>query len=267
MNDYSSLFTSGLMLLCDSGRRSRQPDTLCSFLSLDMAESLRTLAPRERSRRSLPQPKPAPLAELPVVPTHARSRSDSAASPPRKAPSLRLALSSAPTTPCSPFPTTPRSSRALSMLSPLTDTWADAIASTLSPTSASALGLHLARLADVENVAPSRVPKRARVRRDRHSAPSRNPSLTPSMRSQASVSTSYRRTHRNGALARLEGRLPRSEWMSDDDDAPPKHRPGLDLPPMDFMSMRTLPLRTEDQNSSFIDLTDDAASLRRPVPA
>ncbi|CUA78124.1 hypothetical protein RSOLAG22IIIB_02742 [Rhizoctonia solani] len=361
---------------------------LRSFLSLDMAESLRTFAtgspsnppsrthsrkptserrsqpapapvasssksastkvpvsPASSRRRSLPQPKPAPLAELPVVPTaqtHSRSRSDSAASQAlpaltvisapksdstsfvfpeptgygkstsRKeflAPScLKLELSSAPTTPCSPFPTTPRSSRAISMFSPLTpptanspwfptiefssDTWSDPFAGALSPTTTeSALGLHLPRtipVIGVENIQPihghsndrSVAPKRARARRTRHSVPSRNTSITTnSMRSsQASVSTSYRRTQRSGALARLEGRNPtqRSEWMSDEEEAPSSKFKGLSLmPSMNFksesepfgMHHRLAPYKSEDQNRSFIDLTDDVASLisRQPT--
>ncbi|CAE6401423.1 unnamed protein product [Rhizoctonia solani] len=393
MNDYSSLFTSGLMLLCDSAHtRSRHSlaeispvddnknvTGLRSFLSLDMAESLRTFAtgspsnpasrthsrkPSERRprpapvpapvasssktpvspassrRRSLPQPKPAPRAELPVVPTaqtHTRSRSDSAASqalpaltvvsapksdsassifpePTKKntgrkeylAPSsLKLELSTAPTTPCSQFPTTPRSSRAISMFSPLTppasspwfqtiefsDSWSDPFAGALSPTTTeSALGLHLPRtlpVIDIENIQPlhmhlndrSVAPKRARARRTRHSAPSRNTSVTAnSMRSsQVSVTTSYRRTQRSGALARLEGRGPaqRSEWMSDDEEAPPTKFKGLSLmPSMNFRSEyepstlrhRLAPYKSEDQNRSFIDLTDDVASLASRQP-
>ncbi|CAE7124954.1 unnamed protein product [Rhizoctonia solani] len=371
MNDYSSLFTSGLMLLCDSAHaRSRHSLTemsptddskntgMRSFLSLDM-ESLRTFAtgtpsnppsrahsrkpsserrtrpaapvasssklapkvpvsPASSRRRSLPQPKPAPLAELPVVPTaHSRSRSDSAASqalpsftvvsapksdilpePTGKrkehlAPSsLKLELSSAPTTPCSPFPTTPRSISMFSPLTPLTadspwfptidisaDTWSDVFAA-LSPTE-SALGLHLPRTMpaiDIENIEPhlaipndrSVAPKRARARRTRHSAPSRNTSITAnSMKSsQGSVSTTHRRTQRNGALARLEGRVPvqRSEWMSDEEEATPTKFKGLSLmPSMNFKSesepLRLAPFKFEDQNRSFIDLTDDVASL------
>ncbi|KAG8691654.1 hypothetical protein FRC11_013670 [Ceratobasidium sp. 423] len=400
MNDYSSLFTSGLMLLCDSAHtRNRHTSVekspaddkntapgLCSFLSLDMAESLRTFAtgtpsnppsrahsrkpsserriratytpvassskhvpkapvsPASFRRRSLPEPKPAPLAELPVVPTqtHSRSRSDSAASQafpalsvisaPKSdmasfilpdtatngkskghlAPScLKLELSSAPTTPCSPFPTTPRSSQAISMFSPLTpptadspwfptidiasDTWSDPFAGALSPTTTeSALGLHPPRtlpVIDLENIAPGYAAhnerpigmKRARARRTRHSAPSRNTSIAAnSMRSsQGSVTTTYRKTQRNGALARLEGRdlVPRSEWMSDDEDASTKFR-GLSLmPSMTFnpesdhinplsLRERLAPYKSEDLNRSFIDLTDDVASLasRQPVP-
>ncbi|CAE6437063.1 unnamed protein product [Rhizoctonia solani] len=396
MNDYSSLFTSGLMLLCDSAQtRNRHTMAemspaddkvpgLCSFLSLDMAESLRTFAtgtpsnppsrahsrkpsterrsrathapvasssklapkapvsPASSRRRSLPQPKPAPLAELPVVPTHSRSRSDSAASQalpaltvvsapksdsasfilPSPAPngkskehlapsSLKLELSSAPTTPCTPFPTTPRSSHGISMFSPLTpptadspwfptidissDTWSDPFAGALSPTTTeSALGLHLPRtlpVIDLENIAPGYAAhneravgmKRARARRTRHSAPSRNTSIIAnSMRSsQNSVTTTYRKTQRNGALARLEGRdlIPRSEWMSDDEEAPTKFK-GLSLmPSMSFNSEsdhlmprslreRLAPYKSEDLNRSFIDLTDDVASLasRQPAP-
>ncbi|KAH7335258.1 hypothetical protein B0J17DRAFT_707992 [Rhizoctonia solani] len=394
MNDYSSLFTSGLMLLCDSAHtRSRHSLAemspaydnknnagLCSFLSLDMAESLRTFAtgtpsnppsrahsrkpsserrsrpahspvassskpvkapvsPAGSRRRSLPQPKPAPLAELPGLPstqTHSRSRSDSAASQAlpltvisapesdtassifpepingksgyRKdhlAPSsLKLELSSAPTTPCSQFPTTPRSSRAISMFSPLTpptpwfptidsDTWSDPFAGALSPTTTeSALGLHLPRTLPIidieslnlENIAPPIhnerfiAPKRARVRRDRHhSAPSRNTSITAnSMRSsQASVTTSYRRTQRSGALARLEGKIPvqRSEWMSDEEEASSAKFKGLTLmPSMSFKSdsehipRKLTPYKSEDQNRSFIDLSDDLSlATRRPA--
>ncbi|KAJ1306834.1 hypothetical protein OPQ81_007819 [Rhizoctonia solani] len=399
MNDYSSLFTSGLMLLCDSAHtRNRHTSAeispaddsknnvpgLRSFLSLDMAESLRTFAtgspsnpssrthsrkpstercsrvpqtpvpspskvvvkapvsPASSRRRSLPEPKPAPLVELPVVPTaptHSRSRSDSAASQAlpvtvisapksdsasdslslpgfithaknisRKdhlAPSsLKLELSSAPTTPCSPFPTTPRSSRAMSMFSPLTpptadspwfpmndlsDTWSDPFAGALSPTTTeSALGLHLPRtlpVIDVENIAPSNqrliAPKRARARRSRHSVPSRNTSITAnSMRSsQGSVTTTYKKSHRSGALAQLEGRVPvqRSEWMSDDEENPSSKLRGLSLmPSMTFHSEseqmvfplrdRLTPYKSEDQNRSFIDLTDDAASLAALQP-
>ncbi|CAE6454889.1 unnamed protein product [Rhizoctonia solani] len=400
MNDYSSLFTSGLMLLCDSAHtRSRHTlaeispadDTknnggLRSFLSLDMAESLRTFAtgspsnppsrahsrkpsyerrsrpvhspvassskpvkvpvsPAGSRRRSLPQPKPAPLAELPVLPTaqtHSRSRSDSAASQALPAltvisapksdtassifpeptngksayrkehlapSSLKLELSSAPTTPCSQFPTTPRSSRAISMFSPLTpptpwfptidsasETWSDPFAGALSPTTTeSALGLHLPRTLPIidlesinlENIAPpihhdrSAAPKRARIRRDRHhSAPSRNASITAtSMRSsQASVTTTYRRTQRSGALARLEGRIPvqRSEWMSDEEEAASAKFKRLTLmPSMNFkpesdhvpsLRNRLAPYKSEDQNRSFIDLTDEVASLaQRPA--
>ncbi|KAF8677716.1 hypothetical protein RHS04_05789 [Rhizoctonia solani] len=388
MNDYSSLFTSGLMLLCEStNTHSRHTVSemsldntkntasgLRSFLSLEMADSLRTfatspasnsssrahsrkpsserraraghspaaspskptanahkapLSPASSRRRSLPQPKPAPLAELPVVPaahTHGRSRSDSDASqalptfavvPAPKSDSallnplivkekpvgrkdhlvpstLKLELSSAPTTPCSPFPTTPRSSHAISMFSPLTPSSADTpsfpmngsispdfwsiYAATLSPTTESALGLHHlgAPAAGPENIAPCNPPvvlKRARVRRNRHSAPSRNASVTAnSMRSsQMSVSTSYRRTQRSGALAQLEGRIPRSEWMSDDEEGASSKLRGLSLmPSMTFHPesdklclpiSRLSPYLSEDQNRSFIDLTDDAASL------
>ncbi|CAE6417870.1 unnamed protein product [Rhizoctonia solani] len=386
MNDYSSLFTSGLMLLCDSANaRSRHSlpemsptdDTkntapgLRSFLSLDMAESLRTFAtgpasnsssrahsrkpsserrsraahsssvpssskitanapkvpvsPASSRRRSLPQPKPAPLAELPVVPTHNRSRSDSDASQAlpalsvisapnsdstslkpssfkekrtsRKehlAPStLKLEFSSAPTTPCSPFPTTPRSSNAVSMFSPLTPSTAGSLSFPLidstfpslwSPTVESALGLSLhAMPTGPENIAPSNAPvglKRARVRRNRHSLPSRNASVTASsMRSsQVSVSTSYRKTQRSGALAQLEGRIPRSEWMSDEEEGPSAKLRGLSLMPsmtfhpesekLRFSASRFIPYMAEDINHSFIDLTDDAASLaaRRRAP-
>ncbi|KAG8748406.1 hypothetical protein FRC10_005953 [Ceratobasidium sp. 414] len=402
MNDYSSLFTSGLMLLCDSAHpRSRQPTPdpaepkanlpvgLRSFLSLDMAESLRTFAtgsspspttpsrahtqkeryvlsrvplnsanshssrprvvpspvaststvatpvrnavsPASSRRRSLPQPKPAPLAELPVLPgaasSHLRSCSDSATSPivsaftVESAPahttsysvdatpssstsrrhlapitsSLKLEISSAPTTPRSRFPTTPTSSRALSMFSPLsppatdnlvwsgeplspTDPWADAFASALSPTTTeSALGLRFTSAAlalsivhEGENVAPASedrpVLKHAR-RRERHSAPSRNPSTANSTRSsQGSVSTHHRRVQRSGALARLEGRAQRSEWMSDDEDFVSVARVKPRIP----RSVRNqlAPPRTEDHGFSFIDLTDDIASLvaRRDV--
>ncbi|KAG9102516.1 hypothetical protein FRC06_001892 [Ceratobasidium sp. 370] len=388
MNDYSSLFTSGLMLLCDSAHpRSRQPTPepsepkgnrsvgLRSFLSLDMAESLRTfttgsspspttpsrshsrkpgvesrprvpspaaststlaarntVSPASSRRRSLPQPKPAPLAELPVLPgaasSHLRSCSDSAAASPvvsastvESAPahttcynitatpgsstsrrqlapissSLKLEIASAPTTPRSRFPTTPTSSRAFSMFSPLSppttdnvawsgeplspaDPWADAFASALSPTTTeSALGLRFTSAASMlgivpegENVAPGFedrgvVLKHAR-RRERHSAPSRNPSTTNSTRSsQGSVSTHHRRVQRNGALARLEGRAQRSEWMSDDEDGAPVVRVKPRIP----RSVRNqlAPSRTEDHGFSFIDLTDDIASLvaRRDV--
>ncbi|CAE6426114.1 unnamed protein product [Rhizoctonia solani] len=393
MNDYSSLFTSGLMLLCDSANtRSRHSSAemspaddnknsasgLRSFLSLDMAESLRTFAtgtasnsssrthsrkpsserrsravhspaasssklttnapkvpvsPASSRRRSLPQPKPAPLAELPVVPTHNRSRSDSDASQAlpaltiisapnsdlaslkfptigeknisRKAhlapSSLKLELSSAPTTPCSPFPTTPRSSHVISMFSPLTPSTAastfpvvDSISpdfwsvyeAAISPTTETALGLnlhHAVTATGPENIAPRNASiglKRARVRRTRHSAPSRNASLTTnSMRSsQASVSTSYRKTQRSGALAQLEGRIPRSEWMSDEEEGPSTKLRGLSLmPSMTFHPesdklgvsiSRLVPYMSEDLNHSFIDLTDDAISLaaRRRAP-
>ncbi|KAG9127914.1 hypothetical protein FRC07_007565 [Ceratobasidium sp. 392] len=388
MNDYSSLFTSGLMLLCDSAHpRSRQPTPdpsradpkgnlpvgLRSFLSLDMAESLRTFAtssssspttssrshsrkpsadrrprvmpsptastsnlsistrnpatsPASSRRRSLPQPKPAPLAELPVLPgsasAHLRSCSDSAAASPvlpsftvESAPartttykdatsgpstsrrhlaptssSLKLEISSAPTTPRSQFPTTPTSSRAFSMFSPLTppvdnaswsediispiDPWADAFASALSPTTTeSALGLRfgpgpstLSIVHEAENVAPpfddrSTGPKRARARRDRHSAPSRNPSIAANSTrsSQGSVSTHHRRVQRNGALARLEGRAQRSEWMSDEEDGAPVMKMKPSIPPS--VRNQLAPARAEDQSFSFIDLTDDIASL------
>ncbi|QRV88899.1 hypothetical protein RhiJN_16917 [Ceratobasidium sp. AG-Ba] len=398
MNDYSSLFTSGLMLLCDSAHaRSRQPTPvpadpkgtlptgLCSFLSLDMAESLRTfttgssspttstrshsrkssadrydfthrlafniadhrprrprvtpspaassshvaistrklaLSPASSRRRSLPQPKPAPLAELPLLPngSHARSCSDPAAASPavpaftvESAPaqtishtideipeqaksrrhlapitsSLKLEISSAPTTPCSRFPTTPTSTRAHSMFSPPptdeiswsnsplspSDHWVDAFASILSPTTTeSALGLRfissgpsLSILPEGENVAPifedrASAPKRARARRERHSAPSRNPSITAnSTRSTGSVSTHHRRVQRNGALARLEGRTQRSEWMSDEEDGVPAINVKPTLPPS--VRHQLAPPRGEDQSFSFIDLTDDIASL------
>ncbi|KAF8606031.1 hypothetical protein BDV93DRAFT_554351 [Ceratobasidium sp. AG-I] len=406
MDNYSSLFTSGLMLLCDSANpRSRQPSPgpttssdssrrssipvgLRSFLSLEMAESLRTFATGNspspsssrahsrkpssdrrvrptpsaaasssslvpsvetrvrtvsspsgsRRRRSLPQPKPAPLAQLPVLPgapSHVRACSDSAASPvaPKfsvSAPtgsanacaeattsrrhlapissSLTLELSSAPTTPCSQFPTTPTSTRAFSMFSPLSppsgdnmpwgsgfdpvspsETWTDAFVSALSPISTdSALGLRfmhptsaLSIVHEGENVAPrfderAMVPKRARARRDRHSAPSRNTSVTANSTrsSQGSVTTSYRRTQRSGALARLEGKTPRSEWMSDDEEGvPTKFKPTLGVPSSNVKghwqpsaistSVRNQlsPLRPEDQSFSFIDLSDDVASI------
>ncbi|QRW03070.1 hypothetical protein RhiLY_02069 [Ceratobasidium sp. AG-Ba] len=398
MNDYSSLFTSGLMLLCDSAHARSRPPTpvpadpkgtlptgLCSFLSLDMAESLRTfttgsssptpstrshsrkpsadryafthrlpfnmadhrprppratpspaassshvaistrrlaLSPASSRRRSLPQPKPAPLAELPLLPSgsHARSCSDPAAASPavpaftvESAPaqtishtvdeipeqaksrrhlapitsSLKLEISSAPTTPCSRFPTTPTSTRAHSMFSPPptdeiswsnsplspSDHWVDAFASILSPTTTeSALGLRfissgpsLTILPEGENVAPifedrASAPKRARARRERHSAPSRNPSITAnSTRSTGSVSTHHRRVQRNGALARLEGRMQRSEWMSDEEDGVPAINVKPTLPPS--VRHQLAPPRGEDQSFSFIDLTDDIASL------
>ncbi|QRW17122.1 hypothetical protein RhiXN_05124 [Rhizoctonia solani] len=334
MNDYSSLFTSGLMLLCEStNTHSRHTVSemsldntkntasgLRSFLSLEMADSLRTfatspasnsssrahsrkpsserraraghspaaspskptanahkapLSPASSRRRSLPQPKPAPLAELPVVPaahTHGRSRSDSDASqalprlPLYQLPNQTLPYSSSD---CkgkarrpqgssgSVYPQTrailcadhslqpishhsPILARNLHVLSFDTiqcrhtfvsdecsispDFWS-IYAATLSPTTESALGLHHlgAPAAGPENIAPCNPPvvlKRARVRRNRHSAPSRNASVTAnSMRSsQMSASTSYRRTQRSGALAQLEGRIPRSEWMSDDEE-------------------------------------------------
>ncbi|KAG9097958.1 hypothetical protein FS749_005020 [Ceratobasidium sp. UAMH 11750] len=167
-------------------------------------------------------------------------------------------------------PLSPPASDSLSWepLSPA-DPWADAFASALSPTTTeSALGLRftsatlsLAILPEGENVAPVEgvVPKRAR-HRERRSAPSRNPSNANSTRSsQGSISTHHRRVQRSGALARLEGRAQRSEWMSDDEDGASAIRVKPKIP----RSVRNqlAPLRTEDQGFSFIDLTDDIASL------
>jgi hypothetical protein len=163
------------------------------------------------------------------------------------------------------------------LLSPV-DPWADAFASGLSPTTTeSAVSLRFISAAagltivhEGENVAPAFedrgvVVKHAR-RRERHSAPSRNPSTSNSTRSsQDTVSTHHRRVQRSGALARLEGRAQRSEWMSDDEDGVPVMRIRPRIPRCTCNQFA--PPRTEDQGFSFIDLTDDVASLvaRRDV--
>lgn len=336
-----SFHTSASAQLITHYRRLRAtPAASSSSLAPSVEARVRTVSSPagSRRRRSLPQPKPAPLAQLPVLPgapSHLRSCSDSAASPAApqfnvSAPaesaeacaakttsrrhlapitsSLKLELSSAPTTPGSRFPTTPTSTRAFSMFSPLSppsgdnmpwasgfdpvspsESWNDALASALSPISTeSALGLRfmhpahaLSIVHEGENVAPRSEDrgvhmKLARARRDRHSAPSRNTSTTANSTrsSQGSVSTSYRRTQRSGALARLEGKTPRSEWMSDDEEAAStKFKPTLGVPsanvkghwqpPVLSSSVREqlIPLKVEDQSFSFIDLSDDVASL------
>ncbi|KAG8683706.1 hypothetical protein FRC09_015905 [Ceratobasidium sp. 395] len=174
-------------------------------------------------------------------------------------------------------PLTPPADSAPWIADPLSpsDPWADAFASALSPTTTeSALGLQfttvpstLSIVHESENVAPlfedqSTRPKRARARRDRHSAPSRNPSIAANSTrsSQGSVSTHHRRVQRNGALARLEGRAQRSEWMSDDEDGAPVMKIKPSIPPS-VRNQLISPSRSEDQSFSFIDLTDDIASL------